>query len=114
MNLGPVHVDDALDRTHQKALHLVVVFGNDHECCIKVVQPGAAGGAIEVEDRQCAATDVSYAANDWMQLGHRRQSRALQHFLDLENVDAIQLIAGQPEQQQFESVLANQLGSLID
>ena len=114
MDFRPVHVDDALDRAHQKALHLVVVLGDDHKGGIQIVQPRTTGRTVEVEDWQGAAADVRDTPHHRMQLGHGRQARTLQHFLDLENVDAIELIASQAKQQQFESVLPNQLRTLID
>ncbi len=114
MNFRPVHVDDAFDRAHQKTLHLVVVLGDDHKGGVDIVQPGPAGCAIEVENRQSASTDVRHAPHHWVQLRHGGQSRALQHLFDLEHIDAIELIACQAKQQQFESVLPNQLRPLID
>ena len=114
MDFRPVHVDDALDRTHQKTLHLVVILGDDHKGGIQIIQPRATGRTIEVKDRQGASADVSDPPHHRVQFGHGRQTRALQYFLDLENVDAIQLIARQAKQQQFESVLPNQLRPLID
>src|SRR5690606_21863449 len=42
------------------------------------------------------------------------QRRALQHFLDLEHVDAKKLTAAKPEQQQGQPVMAGQARALVD
>jgi len=47
-------------------------------------------------------------------LGHLGQTGQLQNFADLEYVQGEQLLSGKPEQQYFQTVFANQAGSLIN
>src|SRR5690606_34133249 len=69
MDVGPVEVDDALDRTHQETLHPAVVFGDDDEGGGQVFQGPAAGGLAQVNDRQGAATDMGHAAHHGVEPG---------------------------------------------
>src|SRR5690606_35513986 len=113
MHIAPVQVDDALHRAHQKSLNPVVVFGDDDEGGGQVFQRPATGSPPQINDRQRSATNVRHAADNGVELGQQRQSRTLQHFLDLEHIDAVQLPPIQAKQQQLESVLSYQLGALI-
>ena len=114
MDLFPVHVDDALHRAHQEALHLGVVLGDDREAVGQVLQPAAAGGQRQGEDRNGASADVRHPAHHRAGLGHHRQARALQHLFHLEHVDAVELVAVQAEQKQLQTVLSDQLRTLVD
>src|SRR5690554_7181672 len=100
MYVTPVQVDDALHRPDQKSLNPVVVFSDDAEGRGQVFQRPATGSPPQINDRQRSAADVRHAADNGIELGQQRQSRALQYFLDLEHIDAIQLPPVQAKQQQ--------------
>src|SRR5690606_13402202 len=68
----------------------------------------------KIEDRKRATANVRDTAHHRAGLGHVRQARALQNFLDLENVDAIELLVIQTKQQKFQTVLPDQLRALVN
>ncbi|MNN46477.1 hypothetical protein D3C81_1608590 [compost metagenome] len=109
----PVHVDDAIDPTHQKCLHRTVVFGNDDGAVWPRLQRAHADCLGQVDYRQGLPTQVDHATDKRVALWHQGQFGQLQHFLHLEHVDREQLAPGQPEHQDFQAVLTHQLRSLV-
>ncbi len=68
----------------------------------------------EVEHRHRAAAHVGHAGELRGQPGQLEQRRAAQHLLHLEHVDAEQLAAAEPEQEQGQPVVAGKAGALVD
>src|SRR5690606_17008985 len=114
MDLLPVHVDDALDRTHQETLHLGVVLGDDHKTVGEIIQRWLAGGQSQINDGNGAPTDVCHPTHHPTGFWQHGKPGALQHFLYLEHVDAIQLSSVETEQQELQAVLSDQLGALVN
>ncbi|EJT85392.1 flagellar basal body P-ring biosynthesis protein FlgA [Pseudomonas putida S11] len=100
---------------HQEALGLGVVLGDDHETVARVfLQRPQPGGHRQVEDRDGRPANIGNTAHHRVRLGQQGQRRALQHFPDLEYVDAVKLLAIEAEQQQFQAILPHQLRALVD
>ncbi|KPZ23928.1 Flagellar basal body P-ring biosynthesis protein FlgA [Pseudomonas viridiflava] len=113
MNLFPVHVDDALDRVHQKTLNLGVVFSDDHEGVDQRDHACRTGCHRQVHDRNGAAANARHAPHDRTRFGHDGEFRALQHFFNFEHVNAIELLAVETEQEQLQTILTHQLRTLV-
>ncbi|MNJ66574.1 hypothetical protein D3C77_626630 [compost metagenome] len=114
MDLLPVHVDDAFYRAHQESLHLGVVFRDDDEAVLQVIQASAPGRHGQVENRNGTPTDIGDPAHHRTGLGHKGEAGALQHLLHLEHVDPVELRSVETEQQQLQAVLPDQLGTLVN
>ena len=109
----PVEVENAIDAAHQERLHRAVVLGNDDGAALIRHYRAHADGLRQVDDRQGLATQIDHPANEAMAMRHQRQLGHLQDFLHLEHVDREQLSPSQAEHQNFQAVLAHQLGTLI-
>ena len=112
-NVLPVHIDDAVDRIHQKALNLAVVLGDDGELVLVIAQRRAADRHRQIHDGNGLAAHVRDPAHHRMRLRHLGQRRTLHHLLNLEHVDAVTLPSTQVEQQQLQAVVTRQLGAHI-
>jgi len=114
MNIFPVHVDDTFDRTHQEALGLGVVLGDDHKRVALIFQGTRAGGHRQVENRNGRAANARHTAHHRVGLGDQGQLGALQHLADLEHIDPVKLWPIQTKQQQLQAVLPHQLSALVN
>ncbi|MCY1178271.1 hypothetical protein D9M73_186140 [compost metagenome] len=59
-----MHVDDAFDRVHQKALNLGVVFRDDHEGITDIRKAGHAGRHRQIQDRDGRPTNTRHTAHN--------------------------------------------------
>src|SRR5690606_38703055 len=114
MDILPIHVDDALHGAHQKALRRRVVLGNDDEAVLDVADAALADGEAAVQHGHSPAATVGDPTYRPFAFRQYRQGRTSQYFAHLEHVDAIHLRPVQLEQQQLQSVLADQLRALVD
>src|SRR5690606_24698218 len=115
MHRFPVQVHDALDTLDQEALSLTVIFGDDDKTAghFRIRNHWLADGHAHVHDRYGFAADMLDAAYDRVAFGNAGQSRALQDFFDVEDVDAVDLPSPHTEKKQLQPVLTAQLSSLV-
>ncbi|MNL74492.1 hypothetical protein D3C87_2001370 [compost metagenome] len=66
----PVHIDDAVDATHQKCLHRTVVFRHDNGAAGARLQRPHTNSLGKVDDRQRLPAQVDDAAHEGMAMWH--------------------------------------------
>jgi len=70
--------------------------------------------ARQIHDRDGFPTHVGDAQHDGMRMRQRGERRALDQLLDLEHIDPEALAATEAKQQEFQAVVARQLGPHVD
>ena len=117
-HLRPIHPQDGVHRLDQKALGMVVVFGDDHDLALRI--GGHRHVVTQIHHRHQRAAQADHALDRRVHLRRRRDGRRVHHLAHLEHVDAEGLatpragIRSQREQQDFELVGPGQAGSCVN